>query len=207
MKCPNCHKDVDRPLPFCPSCGTPLDGSENHNQTTVNVNPNPGPQMPQPAKPAVNAKKQLLIILGAVVAIAIIIILVLNFDRWKPASNDSDAEVEEVTLTEEPAEVVSVEESGSGSLANLSEIGGALDFSELACSHYFTPEELAPLTSQQLRLLRNSIYARHGRYFKSEDLQRYFSQFDWYQPYREEIGQNDLSPTELHNVELIRSYE
>ena len=73
MKCPNCHKDIDRPLPFCPSCGTPLDGSENHNQTTVNVNPNPGPQMPQPAKPAVNAKKQLLIILGAVVAIAIII--------------------------------------------------------------------------------------------------------------------------------------
>ena len=71
----------------------------------------------------------------------------------------------------------------------------------------FKPEELAPLTSQQLRLLRNSIYARHGRYFKSEDLQRYFSQFDWYQPYREEIGQNDLSPTELHNVELIRSYE
>ena len=78
MKCPNCHKDIDRPLPFCPSCGTPLDGSENHNQTTVNVNPNPGPQMPQPAKPAVNAKKQLLIILGAVVAIAIIINIYRN---------------------------------------------------------------------------------------------------------------------------------
>jgi len=34
----------------------------------------------------------------------------------------------------------------------------------------------------RLRQLRNSPYAKHGYIFKSDDLFRYFSQFDWYVP-------------------------
>lgn len=38
-------------------------------------------------------------------------------------------------------------------------------------------------TLSELRLMRNEIYARHGKIFKSKDLQGYFSNQPWYQPY------------------------
>ena len=41
---------------------------------------------------------------------------------------------------------------------------------------------LEDMTVQELRLYRNLQYARHGYNFKSQDLQDYFSQFDWYEP-------------------------
>ena len=43
-------------------------------------------------------------------------------------------------------------------------------------------DALALLTPAQLRLLRNAVYARHGRVFQAKDLQDFFSQEPWYQP-------------------------
>ena len=37
-------------------------------------------------------------------------------------------------------------------------------------------------TKEELRLLRNAIYAQYGFDFQSPDLKRYFSQFAWYMP-------------------------
>lgn len=59
---------------------------------------------------------------------------------------------------------------------------------------------------QQLRLMRNEIYARHGWEFQSEDLKKHFSQFSWYKP----LGNNNsikLSDLEQFNVDLIKSME
>ncbi|NMO21662.1 YARHG domain-containing protein [Pyxidicoccus fallax] len=43
-------------------------------------------------------------------------------------------------------------------------------------------DALSLLTPAQLRLLRNAVYARHGRVFQAKDLQDFFSQESWYQP-------------------------
>jgi hypothetical protein len=43
-------------------------------------------------------------------------------------------------------------------------------------------DALALLSPAQLRLLRNAVYARHGRVFQAKDLQDFFSQEPWYQP-------------------------
>ena len=40
----------------------------------------------------------------------------------------------------------------------------------------------AAYSQEELRLLRNTIYAQHGYDFKSADLQVYFTQFAWYMP-------------------------
>lgn len=37
-------------------------------------------------------------------------------------------------------------------------------------------------TKEELRLMRNTIYAQYGYDFKSADLKKYFSQFAWYMP-------------------------
>ncbi|HMD68349.1 MAG TPA: YARHG domain-containing protein, partial [Chitinivibrionales bacterium] len=46
----------------------------------------------------------------------------------------------------------------------------------------------------ELRLLRNEIYARHGRIFESKDLQDHFRQCVWYRPspaYRDAMLTNE----------------
>jgi hypothetical protein len=44
---------------------------------------------------------------------------------------------------------------------------------------YFEEKEL---TKDDLKLLRNTIYAQYGYVFKSKDLQDYFAKFEWYLP-------------------------
>jgi hypothetical protein len=44
-----------------------------------------------------------------------------------------------------------------------------------------TEAQLADLSRRDLRILRNTIFARYGRAFKSEQLQAYFSQKVWYE--------------------------
>ena len=37
-------------------------------------------------------------------------------------------------------------------------------------------------SNDELKLLRNTVYAQYGYAFKSKELQDYFSQFEWYMP-------------------------
>lgn len=41
---------------------------------------------------------------------------------------------------------------------------------------------LEDLTSSELRIARNYVFAKYGYQFKSDDLKKYFSQFSWYKP-------------------------
>jgi hypothetical protein len=69
-------------------------------------------------------------------------------------------------------------------------------------------QELEPYTSQQLRLMRDEIYARHGYVFKDKKLQRYFSRTPWYRPRgNNRLALAELNPIERKNIELIRSWE
>lgn len=67
-------------------------------------------------------------------------------------------------------------------------------------------EMLKGLSLHELRLLRNEIYARHGKRFGTGWLQSYFEAQDWY-----EAGASrkaiELSPVEKQNVDAIAGYE
>lgn len=90
---------------------------------------------------------------------------------------------------------------------SLRDVGFTDDYSDIVCYIKLEPADLAYLTKSQLRILRNTIYARHGRKFRSKDLQNYFNSFDWYVPLYDEISPNALSATERYNIELISRYE
>ena len=66
--------------------------------------------------------------------------------------------------------------------------------------------ELYNYDKPTLRLMRNSILARHGYVFQSQDLQKYFGNEPWYKPAdsNEDI---QLSLLEQLNVELIKYRE
>lgn len=67
-------------------------------------------------------------------------------------------------------------------------------------------EELRDLSKRDLRILRNMVYARHGRPFKSPTLQQYFSRFEWYTE-DPAFSESRLSELDRRNVKLIQSVE
>lgn len=70
----------------------------------------------------------------------------------------------------------------------------------------YSAKELRKKSQRELRLLRNAIYARHGRPFKSVYLQNYFGHTSWYQP---DPAYTDarLSEVDRRNIKLIKSVE
>src|ERR1041385_4026432 len=65
---------------------------------------------------------------------------------------------------------------------------------------------LRGLSLHELRLLRNEIYARHGRIFKTLWLQQYFGSQLWYDP-KEDFKDEELTGPDKINVETIVAYE
>ena len=74
-------------------------------------------------------------------------------------------------------------------------------------SRYVTHKDLVSLDQGQLRVLRNSIYARHGRKFKDASLRQYFNSQPWYNGYRNEISAGELNKYESYNINFIQKYE
>jgi hypothetical protein len=62
------------------------------------------------------------------------------------------------------------------------------------------------LSLHELRLLRNEVYARHGRIFRTGWLQQHFGSQSWYEPL-EDFKDEELSGPDKQNVELIVAYE
>ena len=69
-----------------------------------------------------------------------------------------------------------------------------------------TYEMVNGLFVEDLRVLRNEIYARHGRIFKDKDLQKYFEAQAWYQA-NPEFKDEMLSETESKNLAVIKEVE
>lgn len=75
-----------------------------------------------------------------------------------------------------------------------------------ASLRYLTQDDLTGFSSEELRLMRNEIFAFHGYKFDSEDLNDYFSKQDWYKPIDEDVNEN-LNRFEKENIKLIKELE
>lgn len=77
---------------------------------------------------------------------------------------------------------------------------------ELFEDKLIAPQMLHGLSLHELRLLRNEVYARHGRQFQAPWLSQYFYSQPWYQP-SDTFKDEDLSGKDKQNVETIVAYE
>jgi hypothetical protein len=75
-----------------------------------------------------------------------------------------------------------------------------------ASERLLTEEDVANYIKPDLRLMRNSIYARHGYSFKMKDMRREFDKQDWYMPMSTDV-RNELTEIEKKNEVLIKRYE
>lgn len=81
--------------------------------------------------------------------------------------------------------------------------GGSNPYAYLSSTR-LTYADLQGMSSYDLCILRNAIYAIHGRYFRRDDLTAFFNQFSWYRPYTWDVKLNSI---EQANVQLIKSLE
>lgn len=76
-------------------------------------------------------------------------------------------------------------------------------------SRYINGSDIRAMTSEELRLARNEIYARHGRMFKDQALQNYFNSCSWYiasiRP--EDFNEDWLNEVEKANAKFIKQFE
>jgi len=69
-----------------------------------------------------------------------------------------------------------------------------------------TPTDHFEFSNNDLRILRNTIYAMHGYIFKSRDLQEHFQKFSWYSGTKSNVD-NELSKNELSKIRIIAATE
>lgn len=94
----------------------------------------------------------------------------------------------------------------------LEQIHGSPDFFAEAGIDYtklerpLLPSDLEGFSKPALRIWRNAVYARHGRTFKSEDLQALFNEYIWYKP-DENYSDEKLTDIDKANIKLIQEFE
>jgi hypothetical protein len=67
-------------------------------------------------------------------------------------------------------------------------------------------ESLVDFTKDELRILRNYIYARYGYKFSSPDLVNFFSKFRWYKATENNVD-NQLTEVDKKNIRFIQEIE
>jgi hypothetical protein len=77
---------------------------------------------------------------------------------------------------------------------------------EKLSTEVLTEDALFDLFTEDLRVLRNEIYARRGRIFKDAELQKYFAAQSWYQP-NPDFKDEQLSDIEFQNLAAIKKAE
>ena len=66
--------------------------------------------------------------------------------------------------------------------------------------------DIAGLPKPRLRILRNMVYARHGRIFDTAEMRNYFNRQPWYEP-RNDYRDSMLTAADRANVETIQAEE
>jgi hypothetical protein len=75
-----------------------------------------------------------------------------------------------------------------------------------ASQRMLTADDINNMYKEELRQMRNEIYARHGYSFKLRDMRNLFDSQDWYIPVSTDV-RNKLSAIEVKNEKLIKNFE
>jgi len=75
-----------------------------------------------------------------------------------------------------------------------------------ASTRLLTADDVNNLIKDELRYMRNEIYARHGYSFKLKDIRQHFDQQDWYMPVSTDV-RTKLSAIEVKNEKMIKNFE
>jgi eukaryotic-like serine/threonine-protein kinase len=170
--------------------------------------PYPGRATVQEQLPPQRSRSGMLIagIVSLVILIGLAVIAYFVFiDRKpQPISTPSVTQGQNTVQPITPTNVPNANRTGATS-APPADAKGRVE-SKILNNEPLTQSDLAGAADADLRLLRNTVYARHGRIFDAPELQRYFATRTWYRP-RSEYTDADLTANDRANITLIRAAE
>lgn len=102
-------------------------------------------------------------------------------------------------------EYLKVDGCSINSLSTKKKVNPDRDF-PIASKKLLTNEDLKALSKEELRLMRNEIFAAYGYKFKSQDLAKHFNKKNWYNPEHDDVT-SQLSDIEKLNAQRIFEYE
>jgi YARHG domain len=79
------------------------------------------------------------------------------------------------------------------------------DYPELS-TKVLSKKDLEKKSKQELKFMRNEIFAFYGLLFQSPELTAHFSKKDWYRPWRKEVA-GCITEIEKQNIALIKQLE
>ncbi|MBO5933892.1 MAG: YARHG domain-containing protein [Clostridia bacterium] len=210
MKCKNCGTELSNGDLFCMNCGNAVDYSNDN-------------------------KKKIIIIVVAVVVVAIITaaVLVIGITSGKKAPSGSAA----VTSTVAQQETASATEQSTSSeqttfnlVAEITTVpttvaetttekktvpqftyddDNAGQYLFDSANKYITKEYLAGCSRDEITIIINEIYARHGYIFKDAELRAYFNSQSWYHGTITSLEEaaTHFNSIEQKNVDTIYAYQ
>ncbi|MBE9599737.1 YARHG domain-containing protein [Pedobacter sp. MC2016-24] len=66
--------------------------------------------------------------------------------------------------------------------------------------------QLKNLRKLDLQIIKNTVFARHGYFFKKSSIRDFFDPVEWYIPISNDVGK-ELTPIEQANIKLLQRYE
>lgn len=75
-----------------------------------------------------------------------------------------------------------------------------------ASQRILNSSDISGLDADDLKIMRNEIFARHGYIFETSDMKAYFERQTWYQGRFQNI-ESKLTPIEKNNIQLIKNQE
>ena len=187
-------------------------------QPDVDV-PQPEADVPQPETvqptpsytPPPEKKTNTLLILAvtAVVLAAVAFVGLVGLVVAVSMQEDSGSASSEYAEAEDDVPIYEVVEAAPEEAAPYEEAVDDTDWKtqyDFACERIVTESDLVGMDANDLRIMRNWIFARHGYIFKSQELKDYFNQYPWYNPRYTDVS-SMLSDVEIKNAEFIRQHE
>lgn len=216
MKCKRCGKELAVSAKFCTNCGMEvvqdrdrilLEDEENvktelSDSSNITSNENMKTSKIENLKEKWNDKYTIVVIIGIMIIAAFGGFIFKNVRSQNEEVNENDSTYNEVYNDEEETEEDELEDEFESQETQEYILPDS-------SSSYLTKSDLMGLSAEECRLARNEIYARHGRMFEDESLQKYFENFDWYYPtiQPDDFDESMLNDYEIFNRDLIVEYE
>lgn len=188
--CPNCNSPLRTGASFCGQCGFSLS-----QQPFRKVVPAEMPEM----------KKDSGLMVVLIVLLMVILMGSFGIIGYLYYQNNSNETKTVVTNTEETKEEKNIVVEDDTSSSNKYKYSSA-PYLFPSDRRYITYSDLIGKTKEEVALIRNEIYARHGYIFNKEPYKSYFESQSWYvpNPYFDDFMFNGI---EKANKEFLIQYE
>lgn len=129
-----------------------------------------------------------------------------NADNAKPELSATTETTGSIPDSNKPENTAQTTETDDITACHETEDSGKHGKYTMASERILTEDDLAGLSSKELKIMRNEIYARHGFIFKTKSMKEYFTAQPWYKGKYNDVS-SMLSDIEIKNVEFIKKHE